>query len=113
MRVGHVFVGLVFLLALRVSECPLNNVSSTSRHLTSCCNLGAYFFRLVTLSSAEEIGVLWIDFLFHWISWILSIVFITIAMELDLMNHCIIYLPSGTRGVVAQSPEREAHDKSD
>ena len=43
MRVGHVFVGLVFLWALRVSECPLNNVSSTSRHLTSCCNLGAYF----------------------------------------------------------------------
>ena len=25
----------------------------------------------------------------------------------------IIYLPSGTRGVVAQSPEPEAHDKSD
>ena len=29
------------------------------------------------------------EFLFHWSSWILSIVFIlTIAMELDLMNHC-------------------------
>ena len=25
----------------------------------------------------------------------------------------IIYLPSGTRGMVAQSPEPEAHDKSD
>ena len=25
----------------------------------------------------------------------------------------IIYLPSGTRGVVAQSPEPGAHDKSD
>ena len=25
----------------------------------------------------------------------------------------IIYLPSGTRGVVAQSPEPEAHNKSD
>ena len=25
----------------------------------------------------------------------------------------IIYLSSGTRGVVAQSPEPEAHDKSD
>ena len=25
----------------------------------------------------------------------------------------IIYLPSGTRGVVAQSPEPEAHDESD
>ena len=25
----------------------------------------------------------------------------------------IIYLPSGTRGVAAQSPEPEVHDKSD
>ena len=29
------------------------------------------------------------------------------------MSISIIYLPSGTRGVVAQSPEPEAHDKSD
>ena len=43
MRVGHVFVGLIFLWVLPVSECPVNNVSLTSRHLTSCCNLGAYF----------------------------------------------------------------------
>ena len=29
------------------------------------------------------------EFLFHWSSWILSVVFIlTIVMELDLMNHC-------------------------
>ena len=29
------------------------------------------------------------EFLFHWSSWVLSIVFILIkAMELDLMNHC-------------------------
>lgn len=34
-------------------------------------------------------GVFWMEFLFHGSSWILSIVFIlTIAMELDLMNHC-------------------------
>ena len=38
---------------------------------------------------------------------------------LDNWNTCagisisIIYLPSGTRGVVAQSPEPEAHDESD
>ena len=43
MRVGHVFVGLVFLWALPVSERPLNNISLTSRHLTSWCSLGAYF----------------------------------------------------------------------
>lgn len=56
MRVGHVFVGLVFLWALLESERLLNNISLTSRHLTSWCNQGA-FFRLETLPSAEEIGV--------------------------------------------------------
>lgn len=30
-----------------------------------------------------------------------------------LISISIIYLPSGTRGVVAQSPEPGAHDKSD
>ena len=33
-------------------------------------------------------GVFWTEFLFHWSSWILFIVFTTIAMELNLMNHC-------------------------
>ena len=55
-RVGHVFVGLVFLRDLLVSERQLNNISLTGRHLTSWCNQGAYF-RPETLPSAEEIGV--------------------------------------------------------
>ena len=55
-RVGHVFVGLVFLRDLLVSERQLNNISLTSRHLTSWCNQGAYL-RPETLPSADEIGV--------------------------------------------------------
>ena len=55
-RVGHVFVGLVFLRDLLVSERQLNNISLPSRHLTSWCNQGAYF-RPETLPSADEIGV--------------------------------------------------------
>ena len=43
MRVGHVFVGLVFLWALLVSEHPLSNVSLASRHLTSWCGQGSCF----------------------------------------------------------------------
>ena len=79
MRVVHLFVGLVFLWALLVSERPLNNISIRER-----------IFRLETLPSAEEMGVFWMEFLFHWSSWILSVLFInlTITMELDLMNHC-------------------------
>ena len=36
--------------------------------------------------------------------------FIPVQLSISIS---IIYLPSGTRGVVAQSPEPEAHDKSD
>ena len=43
MRVGHVFVRLLFLWAFLVSERPLNNISLTSPHLTSRCNQGASF----------------------------------------------------------------------
>lgn len=43
MRVGHVFVGLLFLWALLVSERPLSNVSLANRHLTSWWSLGACF----------------------------------------------------------------------
>ena len=55
MRVGHVLVGLVFLWALLVSERPLNNISLTSRHLTSWCNQGAYFSsRNITLGGRNR-----------------------------------------------------------
>ena len=55
MRVGHVFVGLVFPWALLVSERPLNNISLTSRHLTSWCNQGAYFSsRNITLGGRNR-----------------------------------------------------------
>ena len=37
----------------------------------------------------------------------------TINRQSNFLSISIIYLPSGTRGVVAQSPEPEAHDKSD
>ena len=35
------------------------------------------------------------------------------VVEYSISISSIIYLPSGTRGVVAQSPEPGAHDKSD
>ena len=55
MRVGHVFVRLLFLWALLVSERPLNNISLTSRHLTSQCNQGAFFpSRNVTLGGRNR-----------------------------------------------------------
>ena len=34
-------------------------------------------------------GVFWIEFLFQESSWIIFIVFTTIAMELNLMTHCV------------------------
>lgn len=50
MRVGLIFVRLLFLWALLVSERPLNNISFTSQDLTSRCNQGAFFLsRNVTL----------------------------------------------------------------
>ena len=55
MSVGHVFVGIVLLWALLVSERPLNNISLTSRHLTSWCNHGAYFSsRNITLGGRNR-----------------------------------------------------------
>ena len=44
---------------------------------------------------------------------------IYLAKARHAARHCIsisisiIYLPSGTRGMVAQSPDPEAHDESD
>ena len=40
-------------------------------------------------------------------------VYIRLLLVRISISISIIYLPSGTRGVVAQSPEPEAHDKSD
>ena len=55
MRVGHLFVMLLFLWALLESERPLNNISLTSRHLTSWCNQGAFFpSRNVTLGGKNR-----------------------------------------------------------
>ena len=40
--------------------------------------------------------------------------YIILAVDISIsISISIIYLPSGTRGVVAQSPEPGAHDKSD
>ena len=36
-----------------------------------------------------------------------------VECSISISISSIIYLPSGTRGVVAQSPEPGAHDKSD